>query len=151
MKKLWQMVLIALVGICVGAALDEAVHVVRNRQSQAIDRDSNELFQRRVRCKSLADDFVKKSSDESTNLLLERVEYSPARHSCIGAFTRVHGRRGTLYSFEAIDILTGETLYSGECTRENDANSRFSCGNGRDVQLIEKRDETLESALSKEP
>jgi len=148
MKGLWQLVVSALLGFCVGAALDETLHTIRNRQAKAKDRDSNEVFQRRVRCKSLADDFVTKATDDNTSLFLERIEFSPARHSCVGAFTRaMSGKRGTLYSYEAIDILTGETLYSGECA-ENDATSFIFCGNGRNMELIDKRDKTLEAALS---
>jgi hypothetical protein len=150
MNKLWQFVLVALLSLCVGAALDEALHVIRNRKSEARDRDSNELFQRRLRCKSEADVYARKSSEDNSTLMLEKVEFSPARRSCIGAFTRaISGKTGTLYSYEAIDILTGETLYSGDCA-ENDATSRIFCGNGRNMELIEKRDKTLEAALLKE-
>ncbi len=136
MNKPWQFVLGALLSLCVGAALDEALHMARNRKSEARDRDSNELFQRRLRCKSEADAYARRSSEgNSTFMLVEKVEFSPARHSCIGAFARaMSGRRVTLYSYEAIDILTGETLYSGECA-ENDAASRIFCGNGRNVEL----------------
>jgi hypothetical protein len=148
MKRLWPFVLVALISLCLGAALDEAMRTVRNRQSRARDRDGDEVFQQRVRCKSLADDFVKKSSDDSTTLFLERVEFSSARHSCIGAFMRVlAGKRGTVYSYEAIDILTGEALYSGTCVG-NDANSRIFCGNGRDMELTGERNKTFADALS---
>jgi hypothetical protein len=107
----------ALLSLCVGAALDEALHMARNRKSEARDRDSNELFQRRLRCKSEADAYARRSSeDNSTFMLVEKVEFSPARHSCIGAFARaMSGRRGT--------------LYSGECA-ENDVPHVFSVAMG---------------------
>ncbi len=102
---------------------------------------------KRLQCKHLADDYLQRNSDENTSVLLDRVEFSPARHSCIAAVTRgKSGNRITLYEYEAVDLLTAETLFSGECNG-NDANSRIFCGNGRDVQLLDKRDKALEAAL----
>src|SRR6266496_296725 len=147
MKPFWKFVLVLLVGLCVGGGLDETLHVLRDRKANAATQSSNEAFQRRLQCKHLADDYVQKNSDESTSVFLDRVEFSPARHSCIAAVTRAKsGNRITLYEYEAVDILTAETLFSGECN-ENDANSRIFCGNGRDVQLMDKRDKALEAAL----
>jgi hypothetical protein len=150
MKKLWLLMLGALVGICAGFAIDEALHASRNRQSQAKERDGNELFQRRLRCKSEADDYAKKSSESNSGLMVEKVEFSPARHSCVASFTRItSGKRHEIWSYETIDILTGETLYSEECI-ENDSNDKRFCGNGRDMDIRKGRDDALAAAMSKE-
>jgi len=155
MKKLWLFVIVALVGICVGAAIDEALHAARNRKSQAKDRDSNELFQHRLRCKAVADDYARANSDDSSTLFLERVDFSPSRHSCIASFTRwTTGKRKLqrcncfveIHDYEAVDLLSGETLSSGECV-ENDPDSTLFCGNGRDMRLDAERSKALESAL----
>jgi len=149
-KKLWHLVLAVLIGICVGAALDETLHTVRNRNSQARERDGNELFQRRLRCKSEADDYARKSSESNSALVVERVEYSPIRRSCIASFTRItSGKRAELWSYETIDILTSETLYSEDCV-ENDPNDKRFCGNGRDMVLRKGREDTLDATLPKE-
>jgi hypothetical protein len=141
-----RVLLIALFGICAGAALDEAMHVVWNRKSQARERGGNELFQQRLRCKSEADDYARKSSESNNTLALERVEYSPVRRSCVASFTRItSGKRLELWSYETIDILTGETLFSDGCV-ENDPSDRRFCGNGRDMKLRKGRDDALEAA-----
>ena len=150
MKKFWMLVLIAIGGMCLGAALDEALHIVRNRQSQARERDDSELFQRRLRCKSEADDYARKSSESNSELMVEKVEFSPARRSCVASFTRItSGKRLEIWGYETIDILTGETLFSEECI-ENDPNDRRFCGNGRDMDLRKGRENALAAALSKE-
>lgn len=147
MKQFWKFVLVTLVGLCVGAGLDETLHVLRDRKARAETQSSDEAFKRRLQCKPLAEEYVTKNSDDHTSLSLDRVDFSPTRHSCIVALSRTSSGHGiTLYGYETVDILTAETLFSGECN-ENDPTSRIFCGNGRDMQLIEKRDKTLESAL----
>jgi hypothetical protein len=147
MKQSWKFTLVVLVGLSLGAGLDETLHIIRDRKA-GTNPVSDETFQQRLQCKRLADDYVQKNSDDNTSVFLERVEYSPARRSCIAAVTRAKsGNRITLYEFGAVDLLTAETLFSGECD-ENDANSRIFCGNGRNMQLIDKRDKTLEAALT---
>ena len=82
--------------------------------------------------------------------MLEKVEFSPARRSCVGEFTRITaGKRAEVWSYETIDILTGEILFSGDCI-QNDPNASTFCGKGRDMQLREDRDKVLNDALSKE-
>ncbi|HXJ89128.1 MAG TPA: hypothetical protein VMS18_20085 [Candidatus Binatia bacterium] len=155
MKKLWLLVIVALVGISVGAAIDEALHAARNRKRQAKVRDSNELFQHRLRCKAVADDYAKQNSDDSGTLILERVDFSPSRNSCIAAFTRWTTGKLKLqrcnclieiHDYLTVDLLSGETLYSDDCV-ENDPESKTFCGNGRDMRLGQERGDALEAAL----
>src|SRR5580700_6812145 len=104
-KKAWLFTLALLAGVCVGAGSDEAFHAVRNRRSKAGDQDSEEVFQRRLRCKTAADDYVRRSSDENSTLVLEKVDFGPARRSCVGSFTRITaGKRAEIWSYETIDI-----------------------------------------------
>jgi len=156
MRSIWPFALVALVCLVVGAGVNEARHSLLNRKSEARDQSTSELFQHRLRCKSVADDYSKANSDGSSTLFLERVDYSPSRHSCIAAFTRyTTGKRKLqrcncsieIHDYEAVDLLSGETLSSGECF-ENDPDSSLFCGNGRDMRLIEERGKTLESALA---
>ena len=149
------MVLVAVVGVGLGAAIDETLHSVRNQKLAAGTLDSTELFQHRLRCKNIADDYIRANSDESSTLFLERVDFSLSRQSCIAAFTRLTtGKRKVqrcncfveVHDYETVDLLSGETLYGGECL-ENDPESSLFCGNGRDMRLSEERGKALDSAL----
>jgi hypothetical protein len=148
MKRFWQFALVAAIALGAGAALDEGLHAVRNRKTPSADLGSNELFQRRLRCKTEADEYARKASEDNSSLMLEKVEFSPARRSCVAEFTRIiSGKRGDIWSYETIDILTGETLFSDDCM-ENDTRSTIFCGNGRNMQLRKSRDRALNEALS---
>lgn len=158
MNRMWPFALVGLVCLCVGVGLDEARHSLLKRRPDPKEKAKNteELFQYRLRCKGAADDYVNANSDENSTLFLERVDFSPSRHSCIAAFTRwTTGRRKLrrcnclieIHNYEAVDLLSGETLSSGTCF-ENDPDSSLFCGNGRDLQLGEERSKALESALT---
>ena len=136
--------------------MDEALQAVRDRKSKAPDRDSGQLFQHRLRCKTVADDYIRANSDDSGTLFLERVDFSPNRHSCIATFIRLGtGKRKVqscncfveIHGYETVYLLSGETLYSDECF-ENDPESTLFCGNGRDMRLNEERGKALDSALA---
>lgn len=150
MKTGWKFLLVALLSVCVGAALDEALLAIRNQKVEGRNRNSSQLFQQRLRCKTEADDYARKSSENNSALMLEMVEFSPNRHSCVGEYTRItSGKRLEIWSYETIDILTGEVLYRQDCIM-NDPTSNTFCGNGRDLQLRESRDKALHGAVSQE-
>jgi hypothetical protein len=140
--RLWQFLLIALAGLCIGAALDEGLHAIRNRSG-------DEVFQQRLHCRTFADAYVKKNSDANTSLILERVDFSPGRRSCVATISKAAnwGRGTTWWSYETVDIVTGEMLFKGDCNG-NDAKATSFCGNGQDMELMQKRDKALETALS---
>jgi len=148
-KQLWKLLLVVLAALCVGAALDETLHVIRDRKAKAADRDNDEVFQQRLQCKHLADDYVRKNSDDNSTLFLERVDFSLSRRSCVAAFTRwTTAKRGEIHDYETIDIVSGETLFTAGCI-ENDPKATNFCGNGRDMQLSQERKKALEDALAK--
>lgn len=150
MSKAWQLVIIGLVGLVLGAALDEGLHALRNRKPRFRNQDSSQLFQQRLRCKSEAEEYEKKFSDSNTSTSSDKIEFSPARHSCVGEFTRISSGHGTeVWVYETVDILTGESLFSGTCV-ENNPKSNIFCGNGRDMKLRDGQDKALNEALSKE-
>jgi hypothetical protein len=116
--------------------------------NHAGNRSNDEVFQQRLRCKSVADDYLKKNSGDESTLFLERVDFSPSRHSCVAAFTRwTTGKKGEIHDYETVDILSGEILFIKGCIENNPKVTTF-CGNGRDVQLNQERDKALETALS---
>jgi hypothetical protein len=156
MKSLWRFALVALLSLCIGAGLNEALHAVRNRRSKSKSPEGGELFQHRLRCKTVADDYIRANSDDSSALFLERVDYSPSRHSCIAALIRwTTGKRKVqtcncfveIHDYQTVDLLSGESLYSGECL-ENDPQSTLFCGGGRDMRLNEERGKALDSSLA---
>jgi len=80
-RKITIIALIA--GIVLGAAATEAFNVYRQF------RDSR-VFQERLRCRAVADDYVKENSTDEKNtdrsgsfLTLNKVDYSPGRNSCV--------------------------------------------------------------------
>ena len=107
---------IALVGgIVLGAAATEGFNVYRQ------SRDG-QIFQERVHCKAVADAYVKaNSTDVQANptdpnfasVTLDKVDYSPARNSCVAQVETVEFFRGGSTERESVeDLLSGETLFS---------------------------------------
>jgi len=142
MKNLW---LFSVVCACIGGWPGEVCHAQQDRELRTTGNDDTGLFQRRLRCKDEADAYAKTSTKGNSELVPERVEFSLARQSCVAAFTRItNGKQSGVWSYETIDILTGESLYSGECVMNDPKNRKF-CGNGRDMELRNRRDDALQA------
>jgi len=112
------------IGIVLGAATTEGFNVYR--------RDHNSrIFQERVHCKAVADAYVKanstnsqSSTDDSTfvSVTLDRVDYSPARNSCVSELETAYVARRVDITVESVqDLLSGETLFSSKCTDDCEA------------------------------
>jgi hypothetical protein len=143
MKRLWPFALVALVSLCLGVVLDEVAHSARNRNNA-------ETFEQRLRCRSLADAYEKKESNTDATVIIEKVDFSRMKRSCIATVTRASGiAQSPVWFFQTLDLVTGDELYSEWCS-EKSPDPRFSCGNGRNIELMRKRDEVLEGALSKQ-
>jgi hypothetical protein len=86
------------------------------------------LFERKLRCQTLARTFVRKRSSNLSSASLQRVDYSPARTSCIAEETdSTPGPDFTLWSFNVVDVVTGEVIFAtpckemaGDCSRTAD-------------------------------
>lgn len=142
-KKLW---LWATVGALSGAAAVQTAHVIN-------DRNTREVFDQRLRCKSLADKYVK--GRHSGIVIVSRVEYSRSRGSCIastfeqfGLDTVAEAQLGLkpsaehTYMFNVVDLLTGEDLVNRTCTT-----SKVVISNEPDcVQSGQRRDAEFEAA-----
>jgi hypothetical protein len=111
-------------GIVLGAAATEGFNVYRR------DHDSR-IFQERVHCKAVADAYVKanstdsqSSADDSTfvSVTLDRVDYSPARNSCVAELETAYVARRVNITVESVqDLLSGETLFSSKCADDCEA------------------------------
>src|ERR1035441_2561498 len=76
-RKITIMALIA--GIVLGAAATEGFNVYRQSHD-------SQIFQERLRCKAVADAYVKEENStdpEHVSWILDKVDYSPARNSCV--------------------------------------------------------------------
>ncbi len=120
------MVLIA--GMVLGAAATEGFNVYRQSHD-------SQIFQERARCKAVADAYVKENStygkESSTYpdgdphgplMTLDKVDYSPARNSCVAEFETVFIAGSVAFEYENVqDLLSGETLFSAKCTDDCEA------------------------------
>jgi len=114
-RKITTMAFIA--GIVLGAAATEGFNVYRQSHD-------SQIFQERLRCKAVADAYVKENStDENStepmgvSLTLDKVGYSPARNSCIADLESVIYYPGGARRTENVeDLLSGENLFSVNCT-----------------------------------
>jgi len=113
-RKITIMALIA--GIVLGATATEAFNVYRRSHD-------SQSFQQRVHCKAVADAYVKENTDLDDNgvtgrsVTLDKVDYSPARNSCVAELETTTYFKGGALNFDSVqDLLSGETLFSVNIT-----------------------------------
>jgi predicted negative regulator of RcsB-dependent stress response len=86
-RKITMMALIG--GVVLGAAATEGFSVYRQSQDSYRQSQASQIFQQRVHCKAVADAYVKENTDlrdnteTGTSVTLDKVDYSPARNSCV--------------------------------------------------------------------
>jgi len=127
-KKLW---LCGAIGALVGAAGMQTAHVINDR---------HELFAQRLRCKALADKYVKEHSSPHFSVIIDRVEFSASRSSCIASTAEQIGdvRAPALswdWTYEVVDLLNGETIAMLPCS------GRDEC-----VQKMQEREQAFQKA-----
>jgi hypothetical protein len=157
-RKITIMALIA--GIVLGAAATEGFNVYRRSHDSRIFQESHDsrIFQERLSCKAVADAYVKEENStdpELVNWTLDKVDYSPARNSCVAELESVYAR-ARFMTENVQDLLSGETLFSAKCTDDCEAlkftlvNSAFDYViNNPSIPLEVKKAWAL--ALSKNP
>ena len=112
--------IIALIaGIVLGAAATEGFNLYR--QSHA-----SRIFQERLRCKAVADAYVKANSSDLkedpfakswVTVTLDRADYSPSRNTCVAELETTNwDPRIILENSSVQDLLSGETLFSTKYT-----------------------------------
>jgi len=138
MKKLW----IAIsVGVLLGAGLTEAFH-------RFMDRRSRERFEMNLRCKQLADDFVKRGTSDYHDVMLNEVRFSSSRNQCVASIDEV-SRTPPLsdeWRYIVVDVLSGEILFSDICSEGKSA--PLYCGAGRNIDITSKRDTAFRNAVN---
>lgn len=127
-RKLW---LCAAVGALVGAAGVQIAHIIS-------DRDGRELFGQRLRCKTLADKYVKEKVSPYYLVVVDRIEFSRSRSSCIAATHEQFGpvqKSSSDWTYKVVDLLSDE-----------DINMMFCSGNDDCIQRRQERDQAFEKA-----
>jgi hypothetical protein len=116
-SKITIMALVA--GITLGAAATEGFNLYRQSQDSYLRFRDSQSFQQRVHCKAVADAYVKENTDLSDNsvngriVTLDKVDYSPARNSCVAELDTGYSFKGGATEFETVqDLLSGDTLFS---------------------------------------
>lgn len=137
MNRTIRTVLLLIFGMVIGAGGSEGFHILRDSHLQ-------NAFQQKLRCKQLAESYVKSNSDGTTTVYLERSGFSTHRNSCVAATSRIF--MSDSWDYEVVDVITGDTLYSGNCFRNKTSDSLW-CGNGRDVQLLEERNKAFDEVV----
>lgn len=110
-RKITIMALVA--GIVLGVAATESLDVYRQSHD-------GRIFQERLRCKVAADAYVKKNSTDSelVSLSLGKVDYSPARNSCVADVEITVWARTPSVTEKIVDVLSGESLFSASCNKD---------------------------------
>jgi len=112
-RKITIMALIA--GIVLGAAATEGYNVYRQSQDSYRQSQNSRIFQERAHCKAVADAYVKENTDLNDSVTLDKVDYSPARNSCVAELETIN----YLLEFLSVrDLLSGETLFSVSCAKD---------------------------------
>ena len=131
-RKITIMALMLIAGIVLGAAATEGFNVYRQSHDSYRQSHDSQIFQERLRCKAAADAYVKENSTDfkedptaqsGVAVTLDKVDYSPARNSCVAELETVHFAPRVAIEFEKVqDLLSGETLFSvpcaGDCAEE---------------------------------
>ena len=106
-------------GIVLGTVATEGFNVYRQSQDSYRRSHDSQSFQQRVHCKAVADAYVKENTDLDDNggkgrsVTLDKVDYSPARNSCVAELETTFYFKGGAPSFDSVqDLLSGETLFS---------------------------------------
>jgi hypothetical protein len=138
---------ILLLGCLLGAGLVQMAHVIQARKGAM-------LFERRLRCKGLAQSYEKDNSNEYNSVYVSRVDFSMAHNSCVASMEEINtavSRQNRYYNFEVVDLLSGQMLFRQTCRSGSDAEgqSDFCALNGKDSSLVKARDAFLERELKR--
>lgn len=119
-------------GLLIGAAFVEYGH-------RRYDRQSKQMFEQRMRCKSLADSYARENTNNDGSTFLQMVDFSVPRNSCVAGF---NNWTNNWQDWELVDLLSGERTPIGSC------DLRASCGNGRDIKLASDLDAAFKQAIT---
>jgi hypothetical protein len=124
----------------VGAGIVETAHLVR-------DRRGRDMFAQRLQCKRLAEQYLEKNSSEYHNVMLERVEFSVPRNSCVASIAEISSTPpADTWTYQVTDVISNENLYMDLCI-ESSASGLIYCSHDRVGELMRKRDKAFKDSL----
>lgn len=133
-RKIAVPALTALLGLLVGGTSVECAHRYH-------DRSSKEAFAQRMRCRTLADKYVRSNSNEDVSVTLQKVDYSPASNTCFAGFeTWISSSLGNEVSWDLVNLLTGEETPIGICNLSQ-------CGEGPNIHYEDRLDVAFKNAI----
>ena len=134
-------VLLVAVGVLIGAGLVQTIHSLHRQTQKA-------TFETRLCCKNLAAAYAKSLRD-SGETVIERVEFSPIRNSCLASTFTLAGKHHEVEKFGLVDVVSDEKIFEATCNSV-DPNANIFCGNGMDTTIRNQRDLAFQNAIESE-
>jgi hypothetical protein len=82
-------------------------------------------------------------------VVVEHVEFSPARNSCLASTFTLAGRHHEVEKFGIVDVVSEERIFESFCNSV-DPQAKVFCGNGMDTTIRKQRDVAFQNALESE-
>jgi hypothetical protein len=124
-------IIVGLVAAVLGGAIGVGGSAIYYQRSAA-------LFTNRLRCKTLAEEYISKSDSSP---LLEQVGFSQARNSCVASTFTLHVG---FSRYEVVDIVSNEKLFSESCDY-----SGGKCGGGVNIRLSKAMQNAFTKAVGR--
>lgn len=121
--------IVALCGLVLGVAVGVGGSAIYYRRSAA-------LFANRLRCRTLAEEYIAKADEQP---FLKQVDFSQSRNSCVASTFTFHAG---FSKYEVVDIVSNERLFKESCDF-----SGGKCGDGVNVKLIKATQEAFRQAV----
>jgi hypothetical protein len=90
-------------------------------------------FETRLCCKNLAAAYARNPRDGG-EMVVEHVEFSPARNSCLASTFTLAGRHHEVEKFGIVDVVSEERIFESFCNSV-DPKAKVFCGNGMDTTI----------------
>src|SRR5438445_464106 len=97
---------------------------------------------------NLAAAYAKNSRDNGETVI-ERIDFSPGRGSCLASTLMLAGKRHEVEEFGVVDVVSEERIFEASCNSAN-PKSKVFCGNGVDATIRKQRDAAFQNALESE-
>lgn len=129
--------LMLFVGLAIGAGGVQTYQRVHEQRTA-------EVFSRRLRCNELANQYVRKESNDTQSVSLEMVGYSAVSNSCVAYFQIWNqlSPRYTVREWRVMNLLSGEQLNTDNCREERD------CGGGNDMRFDRRSKAAFDQAVN---
>ena len=116
---------------------------------QRSDQQSKQAFDQKLRCKVLADEYIRgvQSKDENRAADLNQVDYSKSSNTCFASINvlKTYGAstpaETSWMDYELVDLVSGKVDLIGFCNENRD------CGDGKDIKLNQELTDAFKQAI----